>query len=390
MKQSILIGLIILCSLISGWIWAYGMLYFLWDDINKNENILSDVQKTVTEVKEKQNQPEESELEWLQENITNIAKDISPSVVSIVIKKDLVIYRSDPFGFFQQPVWSVERKVWWGTGFFVKSDGTLITNKHVVKDTESVYTVITSDNTEYDATVIALDPINDIAVMKIESEKKFTSLDITQDNKNTKLGQFVLAVGNALSEFQNSVSLGIISGKDRTIETVDGKLWWLLQTDAAINPGNSGGPLVNLEWEVIGINTAIANGSEWIWFSIALTQEKIDYMLESITNDWRIKRPFIGIAYVPISKWIQQELSLNTDYGAYIINEPGSIVEWSSADLAGIEPGDTILEIDSERIDANNDLNTLIQNKIPWQEVNLKVMKGSWEEQDIQLKLWEY
>jgi len=119
------------------------MLYFLGDDINKNENILSDVQKTVTEVKEKQNQPEESELEGLQENITNIAKDISPSVVSIVIKKDLVIYRSDPFGFFQQPVGSVERKVWGGTGFFVKSDGTLITNKHVVEDTDSVYTVIT-------------------------------------------------------------------------------------------------------------------------------------------------------------------------------------------------------------------------------------------------------
>ena len=390
MKQSILVSLIIICSLISGWIWAYSMLYFLGDDINKNENILSDVQKTVTEVKEKQNQPEESELAWLQKNITNIAKDISPSVVSIVIKKDLVIYRSDPFGFFQQPVGSVERKVWGGTGFFVKSDGTLITNKHVVQDTDAVYTVITSNDSEYDARVLALDPVNDIAIMKIESDTNFSPLSIIKDTNNTKLWQFVLAIWNALSEFQNSVSLWIISGKDRTIETIDGKLGGLLQTDAAINPGNSWGPLVNLNGDVIGINTAIANGSEWIWFSIALNQEKVDYMLESIASEGRIKRPFIWIAYVPVSPGVQAELWLSVDYGAYIIDEPGSIVSWSSAEQAGIEPGDTILEIDGQRIDSRNDFNTLIQNKIPGEEIALKLMKKSWEENEVKLKLWEY
>ncbi len=390
MKQSILIALIILCSLISGWIWAYGMLYFLWDDISENENILTEVQKWISEVKEKQDLPKESELEWLQENITNIAKTISPSVVSIVIKKDLVIYRSDPFGFFQQPVGSVERKVWGGTGFFIRPDGTLITNKHVVEDTDSVYTVITSDNTEYDAKVLALDPINDIAIMKIESETVFTPLKIVENTDTTKLWQFVLAVWNALSEFQNSVSLGIISGQNRTIETIDGKLGWLLQTDAAINPGNSWGPLVNLNGEVIGINTAIADRSEGIWFSIALNKEKVDYMLESISSDGRIKRPFIWIAYVPVSPWVQSELWLSVDYGAYIIDEPGSIVEWSSADLAGIEPGDTILEIDWQKIDTRNDFNTVIQNRIPGQEVTLKILKKWWEEKEIQLELWEY
>ena len=390
MKQSILVALIILCSLISGWIWAYGMLYFLWDDISKNESTLSEMQKGITEVKQKQDLPEESELEWLQKNITNIAKDISPSVVSIVIKKDLVIYRSDPFGFFQQPVGSVERKVWGGTGFFVKSDGTIITNKHVVQDTESIYTVITSDDSEYDAKVLALDPINDIAIMKIESETTFTPLSIIKDKNTTKLGQFVLAIWNALSEFQNSVSLWIISWKNRTIETIDGKLGWLLQTDAAINPGNSWGPLVNLKWEVIGINTAIADRSEWIGFSIALNQDKVNYMLDSIASDGRIKRPFIGIAYVPVSPWVQSELWLSVNYWAYIIDEPGSIIEWSSAQQAGIEPGDTILEIDGQKVDTRNDFNTLIQNRIPGQEVTLKIMKSSWEEREVKLKLWEY
>lgn len=390
MKQSILVALIILCSLISGWIWAYGMLYFLWDDISQNENILSEIKSNISAVQDKQNKPIASELDGLQNDITNIVENTSPSVVSIVIKKDLIIYRSDPFGFFQQPVWSVERKVWGWTGFFITADGMLITNKHVVEDAQSIYTVITNDNKEYDAKVVALDPVNDIAIMKIESDTSFTPLEISDDNENIKLGQFVLAVWNALSEFQNSVSLGIISGKDRTIETIDGKLWGLLQTDAAINPGNSWWPLVNLDGEVIWINTAIANGSEGIWFSIGLTKEKVEYMLFSVGESWRIKRPFIGIAYVPVSTGIQQELNLKTNYGAYIINEPWSIVEWSSADIAGIEPGDTILEIDNQKIDTWNDLNTLIQNKIPGQTVLLKVMKSSWEEKEVKLKLWEY
>jgi len=284
----------------------------------------------------------------------------------------------------------VERKVGGWTGFFVSSDGIIITNKHVVKDDKADYTVITNDNKEYNAKVLALDPINDIAIMKIESEESFTPLKIMEDNQDTKLWEFVLAVWNALSEFQNSVSLGIISWKDRSIETVDGKLGWLLQTDAAINPGNSWWPLVNLEWEVIWINTAIADRSEWIGFSISLSQDKIDYILKSIEETGRIKRPFIWIAYLPVSQWVKDELNLSVNYGAYIIDEQWSIVEWSSAEKAGIEPGDIILEIDGNKIDMSNDLNSFIQNKIPWQEIDLKLMKSSWEEKEVKLELWEY
>jgi len=352
-------------------------------EVIKLKNIIEKIiEPEIVEVK--------SEIETLQENITNIVENISPSVVSIVIKKDLVIYRSDPFGFFQQPVWSVERQVGWGTGFFITSDGILITNKHVVSDSSAVYTVITNDNTEYNAKVLALDPVNDIALMKVEWDEVFTPLPIAEDTDNTKLGQFALAIGNALSEFQNSISLGIISGKNRTIETKDGKLWGLLQTDAAINPGNSWWPLVNLDGEVIWINTAIADGSEGIGFSISLSEEKVSYMLESIQNEWRIKRPFIGIAYVPISSGIQQEFSLGADYGAYIINESGSIAKGSSAEAAGIEPGDIILEINGDKISISNDFNTLIQNKIPWETISLKIMKPSWEEKEVELELWEY
>ena len=166
-----------------------------------------------------------------------------------MISKDLVVYRSDPWGFFQQPTGTVRRQVWGGSGFFVKKDGTILTNKHVVSDPNAEYTVILSDGIEYPAKVLGLDPVNDLAVIKIESteaQKEFTPLPIIADTQEVQIGQFVIAVGNALAEFQNSVALGIVSGKDRSIEAEGTQLTGLLQTDAAINPGNSGGPLLNL------------------------------------------------------------------------------------------------------------------------------------------------
>jgi serine protease Do len=228
--------------------------------------------------------------------------------VSIVIKKDLVIYRSDPWGFFQQPAGSVSRKVGGGSGFFIREDGTILTNKHVVQDPSAEYTVILHDGREYPAEILALDPVNDLAVIQIRDEAEtFTPLPVISED-STQIGQFVLAVGNALSEFQNSVSLGIISGKNRSIEAQNEVLSGLIQTDAAINPGNSGGPLLSTEGTVVGINTAIASNSDGIGFAIELTQAKIDYILKSIEESGRIKRPFIGINYILNSPGVAAEL----------------------------------------------------------------------------------
>ena len=181
--------------------------------------------------------------------MTQTVADSAQSIVSIVISKDLVVYRSDPWGFFQQPSGTVRRQVGGGSGFFVKKDGTILTNKHVVSDPNAQYTVILSDGSEYPAKVLGLDPVNDLAVIKIEAtktQKEFIPLPIVADTQEVHIGQFVIAVGNALAEFQNSVALGIVSGKDRSIEAEGTQLTGLLQTDAAINPGNSGGPLLNL------------------------------------------------------------------------------------------------------------------------------------------------
>ena len=144
--------------------------------------------------------------------------------------------------------------------------------------------MILNDGSEYPASVLALDPINDLAVIKISAkqDESFSPLALGTQAQSPNIGDFVIAVGNALAEFQNSVSLGIVSGKERSIEAQGENLTGLIQTDAAINPGNSGGPLLDLTGKVIGINTAIVSGSNGIGFAISLTQEKIDYMLKSI------------------------------------------------------------------------------------------------------------
>ncbi len=318
--------------------------------------------------------------------------DSAQSIVSIVISKDLVVYRSDPWGFFQQPSGTVRRQVGGGSGFFVKKDGTILTNKHVVSDPNAQYTVILSDGSEYLAKVLGLDPVNDLAVIKIEpteTQKEFTPLPIVTDTQEVQIGQFVIAVGNALAEFQNSVALGIVSGKDRSIEAEGTQLTGLLQTDAAINPGNSGGPLLNLSGSVVGINTAIASGGSGVGFAFGLTQNRVDYILKSLAEHGRIKRPFIGINYIPNSPGVAAELGLSVDTGVYVFDEAGSIVAGSSAQKAGVEPGDIILKV-GEKEASGELLLHIIQNSLPGDILKLTLLKKSGETKEVSLTLGEY
>jgi len=222
----------------------------------------------------------------LENKIINIVKDTTPSIVNIVINKDLTIYRNDPFNFFYQEAWSISRKVWGGTWFFITEDWIIITNKHVVDDNNADYTVILNNWEEYVATLLWISKNSDIAVIQIDIDEKITPLKFIDsyewDNSNIKIWQFAIAAWYALAELQNSVSFGIISGINRTIEFQWEKITKLIQTDAAINPGNSGGPLINLEWKVMWINTAISWKSQWIWFAIPLSQKYIDQLLKSV------------------------------------------------------------------------------------------------------------
>jgi serine protease Do len=374
-NENLLIILILLFSFIS-WILGSIFISFLW------WNKILEKEKTKTIIK--------NDLQSIENNITEIAKEVSPSVVNIIIKKDLVVYRNDPYGFFQQKIGSVRQKIGGGTGFFITKDGEILTNKHVVSDESAEYTVITNSWKEYDAKILALDPLTDLAVIKIQSEESFIPLEFIKDSHELTPWEFVIAIGNALAEFQNSISLWVISGLWRTIKAENETLAWLIQTDAAINPWNSGWPLVNLNKKVVGINTAILDGAEGIGFALELSQKKIDYIINSIEKYGKIKKPIIGINYILMTPELAKELGIQESYWAYILNQESSILSWSSAEKAWLQKEDIILEINDIKIDSQNTLESQIQNKIPWEKIQLTVKGKNGKIKNISITLSEY
>jgi len=334
----------------------------------------------------------------LEKQTIETVKKVAPAVVSIVvskmmprIKQSMLDPMSNNFGFGvpfpEQPAIDNQAepekvKVGGGSGFIVHPDGLVLTNKHVVFDPDSEYTVITSDEKEYLGRVISRDPTNDVAVLKIEA-KGLPTIRLGNSNK-VELGQTVIAIGNALGLFTNTVSKGIISGLGRKISaslSQDGhveNLRNVVQTDVAINQGNSGGPLVNLDGEVIGINTAVMMGAQNIGFSLPINWAKAD--LEDIIKYGRIIRPYIGLRYVMLNKEIQQKYTLPVDYGALVIKDhvPGTeaVVVGSPAHKAGIKENDIVLEINGDKLTEKHELADAVQNLKVGDEMEMTVMRG--------------
>lgn len=331
----------------------------------------------------------------LPETIPQVVKEASPAVVSIIISKYVPVYEQgyyNPFGEnspfdIRIPIIQEKgkelREVGAGTGFIVSSNGLIATNKHVVLDDEAEYTVLTNDGNRYKATILARDPVQDIGIVKIEA----SNLPVVKlgDSDNLEIGQTVIAIGNALGQFRNTVSSGIISGLLRTITASGGgiseQLEDIIQTDAAINPGNSGGPLLNLYGEVIGMNTAVATEAENIGFAIPINKVKRD--IADIETKGRIIYAFLGVRYILVNKAIAESNKLPVDYGALISrgdnpDEP-AIVPDSAADKAGIKEGDIILELNGTRINENNTLAKLISKHRPGDKVNLKILRDDKE-----------
>lgn len=318
--------------------------------------------------------------------IINVFKEVSPSVVSIVITKDVPKYINPfegfPFFEIQVPNEMEKKEIGGGTGFIVSSKGMIVTNKHVVLDTNAEYTVLTNDGKKFPAKVLARDPGQDLAIIKIEGN----NLPVVKlgDSENLQIGQTVIAIGNVLGEFRNSISVGVISGLGRTISASGGGFYEtiedVIQTDAAINPGNSGGPLLNLKSEVIGINTAMASGAENIGFAIPIN--KVKKAIEQVKTFGKIVYPFLGVRYVLITEEIQKKNNLAVNYGALIARgsqgEP-AITPGSAAQIAGIREGDIILEFNNEKITPENSLAKIIMKYNPGDKVVLKILRGTQE-----------
>lgn len=333
-----------------------------------------------------------------QDLVTTAVEKASPAVVSIIITKDVPVleeyyeeygspfddFLGGPNFNFQIPKYrdsgeTEEKEIGGGSGFIVSEDGYIVTNKHVVDEEDANYTVFTTDGSEYEAEVIDKDSLNDIAILRIEGEN-FPYLEFG-DSGQLKAGQTVIAIGNPLLEFSNSVSVGVISGLSRNITAgtqLYGQTEYLegvIQTDAAINPGNSGGPLLDLSGHVIGVNVAVANG-ENIGFSIPSNIAKMS--VDSVSVNGRIIRPFLGVRYVQITKSLKEKNGLSVDYGVLILRgetmEDLAVIPGSPADKAGLFENDIILEVDGDKLDGNKSLAKIISTKNVGDEIELKIL----------------
>jgi S1-C subfamily serine protease len=344
--------------------------------------------------------------------VVNAVKEASPAVVSITISENVPVVENcptDPFSDLPSQLQQLFgndmpdmtepcdtgqtqlQAVGGGSGFIISSDGLILTNKHVVSETDASYSVLTNDGKTYSAKVLARDPNQDLAVLKINA----TGLPTVTlgDSNGLELGQTAIAIGNALGQFSNTVSVGVVSGLSRTVtatspddsqtqETIQG----VIQTDAAINPGNSGGPLLNLEGQVIGIDTAIASGAENIGFAIPINEAKND--INSVEATGQIQAPFLGVRYLPVTPTLAQQQNLPITYGALVRGSTdGPAVEPNSpATQAGIQAEDIIEKVDGQTIDSTHDLGNIINQYSVGDTITLVINRAG-KEITLQAKL---
>jgi len=322
--------------------------------------------------------------------ISQIAKTVGPSVVSVNVSITSASGSSDGgFGLFgfSQP----EQEQAAGTGIIIASSGLIMTNRHVVPNGTTTVSVTLSDGTELkDVTVIGRtnDSDNlDVAFLKINDAKghKLTAAQIG-DSSTVQVGDDVVAIGNALGQFQNTVTSGIISGYGRSVQASDSSgsaasaenLDDLFQTDAAINEGNSGGPLVNLNGQVIGINTATAGDAQNIGFAIPIND--VRGLIDQVLKTGKFERPYIGVRYVPLTADVAKEFDLSVSNGAFVApsNDPSSpsVIAGSPADKAGLQERDIITAVDDKKIDQSHSLTSLLSANQPGDHITLTVLRG--------------
>ncbi|HTJ73148.1 MAG TPA: trypsin-like peptidase domain-containing protein [Verrucomicrobiae bacterium] len=356
-KRRILIGSIVAVILLC---FAAGIgaakLYYAFNpqssDVTGHQTVANDGNKSVTQ--------EESE-------IANVVDKVSPSVVSIVTTSQSV-----------SPYYGSQEQDSAGTGIIISKDGYILTNKHVV-DGASTVQVVLSDGTTYDKVqVLGTDPLNDVAFLQIPNVSNLTAAELG-DSSSIRVGQKVVAIGNSLGQYQNTVTSGIISGTGRPITAQSGEnvesLTDLIQTDAAINPGNSGGPLLNLSGQVIGINTAIIQDAQGIGFSIPINATK--GIMKGVLAGKGVHRAFLGVNYISVTADVAKHYNLSVKKGAYIFAAGGksAVVSGSPADKAGVQNKDVITKVGGVEVGDKGDVSSLVAEYAPGDTIELVVLR---------------
>ncbi len=359
-------------------LFAFVILIVLFQKFNFFSN-LPNIPKTPNQTIEKQIVVYEESV------ITKVVEEALPSVVTVGISTTTStgdVFQINPFNPFLPferipgKTQKVEKNI--GSGFIISADGLIITNKHVVSNTQASYQVLTNDKKKYNVEKIYRDPLNDLSILKISltSPNSLKPLKLG-DSSKLKLGQLVIAIGTPLGEFTNTVTSGIISGLGRGItagspfEGYVEKLDNVIQTDAAISLGNSGGPLLNSKGEVIGVNAAIAQEGQNIGFAIPVNVVKnlIDNFKKQGSS---FERPYIGVRYKLIDK--QTAVLNELVEGAYVVQ----VIPGSPAEKAGIQEEDIIIEFDGKKIGGSDEqaLGKLIAEKKPGERITLKIWRN--------------
>lgn len=310
-------------------------------------------------------------------------KKVMPSVVSITIFEEETTTIID-IKTGEQNIKKNNVEKGSGTGFLISSDGLILTNKHVAQSGNtkiSTYRIITNSGKRYYAQFIGVDPINDLAILKI-FDKNLSYVELG-DSAKLDQGKTVMAIGNTLGKYQNSVTKGIISGLGRSLIASDNlgnesTLDNVIQTDAEINFGNSGGPLIDLSGKVVGVNVAIDQAGVAIGFAIPINDAKP--VIKSVREVGRIIRPRLGVKYITITPILAAEKNLKTIYGALVtkddFGDSASIVKDSPADKAGLQEGDIVTEINAIKLNDRKTLLSVIQSYKPGVKIGLRIIRG--------------
>lgn len=317
--------------------------------------------------------------------ISNIASNVGQSVVSVDATQTTDTSTESMFGITSQP----EQEESEGTGIILTSSGLIVTNRHVVPaGTTSVSVTLSNGTTYNNVKVVGRTSVNDsldIAFLQIGNTNGQTLIPAQIGNSSdVKVGDTVIAIGNALGQYQNTVTSGIISGYGRSVQASDStgttteNLDDMFQTDAAINEGNSGGPLVNIDGQVIGINTAIAGDAQNIGFSVPIND--VTGLIKSVEQTGKLEQPYLGVVYIPITSGVESQYNLSVSNGAYIPTNSQAgeqtVLSGGPADQAGVQPGDIITSINGTTINQQNSLTSVLDQQSVGAQVTLSIIRN--------------